>query len=215
MAQASCGGSVQLCALRVAKLAGNGVPQPGTGNLYVTNAMIQLTVESEFSEGEDFEQKNGCGEVAVSLKDIDRIKRLNLGLQLATPDPELTQMLVGGQTISSGGSVIGYAYPEIDNQPVPNGVSMEAFSKRIVGGALATDYPYWKWVFGKTSWSLGDRTMGNEIMVTNFSGFAEENPNFYNGPANDWPYTSDRVLQYAAVTAIPATSCGAQTLSAS
>jgi len=196
-------------------LDGIGVPDPGADNLYVTNAAITLGVTAENTEGEDFEQKNGCGEIGVTFKDRDRIKRLNLTLTLTIPDPEITEMLVAGEVISSAGDVIGYAYPEIENQPTHNGVGMEAWSKRIVSGALATDYPYWQWVFGKTTWAIGERSLGNEIMITNFTGFAEENPNFFDGPTGDWPYTSDRVLQYAAVTAIPVTSCGTQELVAS
>lgn len=218
MSQPSCAGSLQLCALRISVLGVDGVPAPGAGNLYVTDKMIELQVESENEAGDDFTMKTGCGDIAFAYKDRDRIKFLNLTLTLSLPDPEITQMLVGGNAITNLSSqVVGYAYPRIDTQPVRAGVGVEAWSKRISSGGQATDYPYWRWVFPKTDWAISSRTLGNEIMTTEFTGNTYENSNFYNGPGNDIPsyVPTNRSLSYYADTTIPTASCGAQTLSAS
>lgn len=215
MAGTICGTPVQVCMLRVAKLEPNGVPKPGPGNLYVTDSIIRLSAEPEIAEGEDFEQKNGCGAVCVSFKDCDRIKRINLELQVCTHDPELTEMLVGGLLLKSGANTRGYAFPSVGDEPCSNGVSIEAWSKNIVGDAQHPTFPYVRFVYPRTYWQMGPRVQENGIMELTFRGFGVENPNWFNGPGNDWPYDSSRVAMYAFDTSVPTPTCGAITLAAS
>lgn len=207
-----CLKTLQLCRLRIARLEPNGVPDPGAGNLYVTDQQISLTLGLEISEGDDFEQKTGCGDICFSYKDRDRVKGLNLQLSLCTADPELTELLIGGDLITDGGDTIGYALPEVGTTGNPYGVSLEAWTKNISGSSLDPDYPYVRWVMGKTFWTPSDKTFENGPIVHNFTGKGEENVNFHDGPANDWPYTSDRLYQYAVDTALPTAQCGAQVL---
>lgn len=213
MTQPDCAGSLQVCVMRLAKLDPTGVPMPGAGNLYVTDALIKLESKTILREGDDFEQPNGCGAVCVTYKDCDRLKRLDLSMELCTPDPQLKQMIAGGTLFDSNR---GYAFPEVGLATCPYGVSIEAWTKAVVNGTQASDYPWFRWVFPRTIWNApGDFSLENAITGNVLTGHAEENPNWYNGPANDWPYASARICQYHRETTIPATSCGAQTLVAS
>lgn len=210
-----CAGSLHACALRIAKLDTDGVPLPGAGNVYVTSALVEIGFEVVVSEGEDLEQQNGCGDVCVSYKNPDKFKRFDLTMQICRPDPEIIAMLVTGvSTISTGGNVIGWSSPEVGTIS-GNGASIEVWSTAIIDGAMAGTRPYFRWVMPKTKWQLGGQTLNNQIMVPTLNGFTETNQNWYNGPANDWPYDSDRHLHVARDTAIPTTTCGATTLSAS
>lgn len=210
-----CFKTLQLCAIRLARLEANGVPDPGAGNLYVSDQMISLTVGVEISEGDDFEQKNGCGAICFSFKDRDQITGLNLQLSLCTAEPEITELLIGGDLLLDGADTRGFALPAVGTIGNELGVSLEAWTKNISGSTLDADFPYVRWVFPKTFWTLADKTFENGPIVHNFTGKGEENVNWFDGPANDWSYDSDRLLQYAADTSLPTASCGAQSLAVS
>lgn len=212
-----CTGTIQLCRLRLARIDTDGTPLAGAGNLYVTDQQISLSVGVEISEGDDFEQKSGCGAICVTFKDCDRIKRLTLSLSLCTPEPELTQLLLpdGELLVDGSGNTRGFAYPRIGEPDCPAGVSIEAWVKNIEDGSQHPDFPYIRFVFPRTFWQIGEKTLENAIIVHNFTGFGEENQNWLDGPANDWPYTSDRVAQYAFDEEPPDAACGATALVAS
>src|SRR5260221_9760435 len=97
MAVPSCGASVQACALRVAVLEQDGIPLPGAGNLYTTDVMAKLDATPVYTKGVDMEVLSACGVPALIYKDFDRFKRFDLQLSLINLDPEIENMLVGGE----------------------------------------------------------------------------------------------------------------------
>lgn len=208
----NCFHTMQLCRLRVARLEPNGVPDPGTGNLYITDAQISLTLGLDVSEGDEFEVKNGCGDICFAFTDVDRIKGLNLELALCSADPELFELLTGGDRLTSGSETVGYALPEVGSAGNENGCSIEAWTKNITGSDLDPDFPYVRWVFPKTRWTFADKTFENGPITHSFTGQGYENSNWHDGPANDWDYTSNRLFQFAGDISLPTAACGAQTL---
>lgn len=215
-----CPGSVQACRLRVARLEPNGVPDPGAENLYVSDAMIRLSAEPEVSEGEDLEQKNGCGDIIVAYRSPDAYKHINVELEIAHPDPELIELIAGGAVLKLGDDTVGYKYPAMRTAFNENGVSVEAWSKAIVDGQLATIKPYHRWVLGKVrNWQIGQRELQNDILATVLSGQAIDNPNWHDGPANDWYDLTDddydTAFAHVRDVGLPEASCGYQTLAAS
>jgi hypothetical protein len=206
---------VQACAIRVSRLESNGVPSPGADSLYVSDALTQLQVTPVISEGDEFEIKNACGEVCVNFKDCDRLKRLDLTLGFCYPDPELLELVAGGSLLTSGDAV-GYAYPELGATSCPNGVSIELWARRIgTDGSSDADFP-WEWyVLPRTYWQHSTRTFENGPITVELTGFATENENWFDGPLNDWPVGSDRVLQSIPSASIPDPACGYAELVAS
>lgn len=211
----NCRRQVQACAIRVARLASDGSPIAGADNLYVSDALTQLVTDPELSEGDEFELKNACGEVCVNFKDCDRLKRLNITLGLCYPDPELQELLLGGTVLTSGDAV-GYAYPELGAATCPNGVSIELWARRIdTAGAPDVDFPYEWYVLPRVYLFPGGRTFENGPITVETTGFAIENPEWFDGPENDWPVASDRVLQSIPTATIPEAACGYQVATAS
>lgn len=212
-----CAGSIKACALRIANLNPVGVPLPGANNVYVTSALVEIAISPQYTDGDENEQKNGCGDVCVEYTEEDRFKRLDLTLQICRPDPEITAMLAGLETISTGGNVIGYDGPPVGtlSATAQNGVSLEVWSWAIIDGALSATRPYFRWVFPKTTWRIGDFTLNSGILVPTLNGRTWTNTNWYNGPANDWSFDSDRHYHVARDTTIPTTTCGATSLAAS
>lgn len=208
MAGVDCAGAVQVCAMRVAELDPTGVPNPGTGHLYVSSALVQIESTPVYTEGAEMEQQNGCGDVCVTHKDCPKLKRYDLAMTICTPDPELVSMLAGGVLLTDGGLSRGWAAPQVGAGGCPNGVSVEAWAKAIVDGAIDATFPYWRFVWPRTKWTLGPTVLQNGIYAPTLTGTGEENPNWFDGPANDWIYDSDRAFAYARDTAIPTTACG-------
>ncbi len=211
----TCRAQIQSCAMRVARLDNNGVPLPGASNLYVSSDFISLEMSAELNEGEEFEAKNACGRDLFNFKDCDRIKRLNISLTLGTPDPQLTELLVGGSVLNDAGDV-GYAFPVLNAPLCRNGVSIELWARRITGGgSLDPNAPYAWWVFPKVLLTFNTATFENGPFQPAIEGYAVENENWNDGPLNDWPLDTDRVAQWLPTQSIPATQCGYQVLAAS
>lgn len=209
-----CSGTVQLCGLRLANLNADGSLKEGAGNLYVTDQQVSLTAEVELAEGEDLELKSGCGALLVAFKDCDRIKRLNMGLQIGTIEPELHHMVVPGVLHTDGGNTIGYGYPRVGTAPCQDGISAEAWVRNIYNGAPHPTYPYIRFVFPRTTWQIGNRELQNDTIPYDFSGQASENSEWGTGPGEDYPAVlGERIASFAFdVDGPPDAVCGAQAL---
>lgn len=204
---------VQACAIRVSQLDTSGVPSPGASNIYTSEALTELTATPVYSDADEVEEKNACGAVCVNYVGDDSFKRLDVALTICTHDPWLSAMLSDGDVLSDGG-VNGFALPAIG--PLRgNGISIELWAKRVDDGDLHDEFPYAWWVLPKVkNLRMGPKTFTNGSSLPQFTGRGYENPNWYDGPLNDWPVTSDRVLQWFPVAALP-TINGLQTLAAS
>ncbi len=211
-----CLGSIGACCLRVSRLEADGVPLPGATNLY-TSAIIEANLTPEVKKGTVIEQVDGCDNVCLSYQADDVIKWWNVDLTICRPDPELTELLVGGDVLTAGAAV-GYEVPALNTVAAPNGVSIELWSKRITSaGDIDSTFPYWRWVFPKVKGLVfGPRKWFNGAFENPFTGGrALENDNWFDGPLNDWTVDSSRAVAYMPVSSIPTAECGYAVLSAS
>lgn len=216
MSEPSGGASVQAVVARVAVLEADGVPLPGSANLYTTNAVIQLDATEVTTKGVDLEVMNAGGELCLVYKGRDPLKRYDLALQLCSLNPELEAMLVGGDITRSGGVAIGAAVPPVGSFGAPFGVSLELWSKNIIDGDLDPNWPYIHWALPRTYWSGPDKvTWSNANMIRSFTGYTSENPNWFNGPGNDFVGQSGRSISWVYTKSTPIPVLGAQPLAAS
>lgn len=191
---------VQAFRTRITKLDTNGVPTPGANNVYVTSALITLTTTPVYVDGQDFQELNGEGVVCVNFQGPDTFRRIDWEITVCTPDAYLLEMLSTGTTLIDG-DAIGFAYPALGQMSTTEAISIEVWTKRIDEGVLDTEFPYAWWVLPKsTSMRIGAKTFGNNAILPVVSGKAFENDNWYDGPTNDWPVASDKVLQYIPCT---------------
>lgn len=213
MAEPSCGGSVQACAMRVSVLEPDGVPLPGPLNTYTISTVAKLEATPVYVKGVDMEVVNACGSPSLLYKDMDRFKRFDLSLQMIHYDVEFENMLIAAEMFNSGGLNVGLSAPAVAAYGgyFP-GVSLEIWSKHIVNGDIDVVYPYIQWVLPRTRWTLDKFTWDNNPMQRLFMGYSSSNPNYYNGPANDWPFASDTQLMSRFTTTLPTPTCGASTL---
>lgn len=197
-------GSLFALGMKLTRLAENGAPLVGDDNSYVTNALVQANLGLEYEEGNEIIQRNGAGEICLTYKAPDSLKRGTISsLQVCTPDPAVLEFLQGGRVLYDDTMTpVGYQAPEVGSDPTPNGVGIEFFSRAIMDGAYAG---YFWWVlpraFLRTSgeWSLS----GSDPLLPEFEGQMTQNPQWGDGPSNLWHYPSDRVWQYVQTDTLP------------
>jgi hypothetical protein len=198
---ASISGSV----IRVTRLEANGNLATGASASYIAKSVISLSMTPEYEDGDEFVQKNAAGEVCVTFKSPDTLKRVALEIAICNPDPEFTEIISGGSLLTTGGQSVGWAAPLVGTDALPNGVAIEIWSKAVVDGRQAGTNPYWHWVFPYAVLRQGgDRTIENDILATSFEGWSLGNAGFGDGPAAPvWPFMSDRAYAYARTASIP------------
>lgn len=214
MAESPCLPQVQACRMRLAKLDTNGRTLAGATNLYVTKSFVSLALSPVYVSGTEIAEKNACDEVEIDYLGPDSLKRYDVTLTMLTPDPYIANFLSdGSKTISSGGR-IGYASPAIGTVS-GNGVSIELWAKRINSGDLDSSSPYAWWAYPKVkNLRLSPYTHDANGLKPQYVGQALENPNWFDGPTNDWPASSDRIAQWLPTATLPAYQCGPITLAA-
>lgn len=224
MANNAIAGSVQACAVRLARLGADGAPAAGANNLYVTEALVRIVATNVYKTGAEHTITNGRGEDCVYYKAPDTLRRQDLELAICTPDPELHELLIAGfELLTDGGNTVGGKFPELNSSPdTDHGVSIEAWSRAMEG---ETQDGWWRHVWTLTrNWRPGgERRLEDGPMAVVLNGEAYENAGWYDGPEHDWydlvgagpNADADRVYQYVRDAAIPEGVAGYQSIGAS
>lgn len=206
---------LQAVRLRVSKLEfSTGVPLPGAHNIYVTDAFVRVGFKWVTKEANEIEVENAQGALCAYAKGEKTFKRGEVTLGLCSSDPYLEQLLDGGAILSGGdlGDRIGHAAPALGTFP-HQAVSVEVWTKRIKNGTLDTTSPYAWWVYPRIqAITPSDHEHANAELKREFVGEAYENPNWSDGPLNDWPAASDRVHQWVPTSTLPAVTGSAALL---
>jgi hypothetical protein len=216
MANRTCRSSFGACAIRVARLEPNGVPDPGPNNLYVADTLISVTRNVNVRAGTLIELPDGCGGVCAAVQTPERVQSITLEIELCQHDAELLEMLLGGNIITVLTDTVGYLSPAYN--ATPPDVSVEFWAQSVTeSGQDLADNPYIQFGYPKVNWIAGAKTH-DDTAITRYplTGTVYTNTNFYNGPGNDWlePFsTAPEGFQF--VDALPATQCGYKTLAAS
>lgn len=200
MATQSYAASVQGICLRITKLDENQNLLTGPMDSYVTSAFIRTSFTPEYEDGEEITEKAADGTVCVSYKAPDTLKRVNLEIAICEPDPEITALMSGGLLLEQGNKSVGWASAQVGEDPMPNGVAVEVWSRAVVNGKPDPEMPYFHWVFPYVKTRLsGDRVIENGLLATTFEGTGLGNINFRAGIDGTWlfPAAVDRPYVYA------------------
>lgn len=191
MGQPTCYSSADVLRIRIALLTSTGAPDDGADNGYVSNA-ISVARTAEIEAGDEFVQKNGDGSLCQVYRGCDKIKGVNLVLQVCEWDDQFTQLAIGGTLLTDGATVIGAMWPDF-NDACPAAVSVEWWTKAWDGDSQATIggvAQYWHHVAPYVTFVPGDATFEHGIAVQTLNGKGVSNPNITeNGPFDDWPGT--------------------------
>lgn len=195
MAQPDNPVQLQGCALRVTRCDATGATPAGANNMYVSSGLVKVTFKPAYFAGTEFNPQNACAALTATYKSRDILLRWDVDLELTTPDPELSEILVGGAIVTAAGQTIGQlAVPTGDNPP-GNGCCLEVWAKAIIGGVQAATNPWFRYVAPLGYYQDSDGTIENADSNRAFTGFAIENPNIGNGPNNDFPTSMSPLLR--------------------
>jgi hypothetical protein len=215
VAETDAPSSVLAEVMRVAKLDATGATPAAASSMYVTDAIVLFTWAPDVFTGLDLTQRKGNGDLCINKQTADTVRRYTCSLQICSPDPELEQLLQGGVVLTSAGATVGYGAPKLGLDPTPNGVSIEIWSQAWDGAHVAATNPFFWWAFPRIELKRrGSTTLESGITANTFEGFMYENPNWGNGPANDWLSGSDRAYQYQRTATTPTPQVGLQAIPA-
>ena len=189
----NCGGTVNICRVRVTAVDANGNVAGTTNNNYVTDLVTEVSLSPDITTGDTITQKNGCGCKVIGYKVKDVFNFFTFAFTDAALEPALQALMLNGalasqQTIVNGSDTVGLAFTgalECDeDEPA---VAFEFWTQHVVGSAQDGTYPWIHWVFPKSVWALGDNTFAEGVGLPVLNGFSRANPNWGDGPYGDGP----------------------------
>lgn len=208
-----CTRSLKVCASKITKIAADGSPVVGASSSYVFGDLVTLNVTSEYSDDDDLEVRGASGDICARYFAFGPLKNLTFELEGCSVDAERDSLLIGETPLTSGAAT-GFRWPEIGSGlgcagGSYHGVGLEVWTLNVASdGSPDPTFPYWRWLFPRTYWKIGDKNFANEFMAPKFSGYGNQNPQWLDGPSNDWPVASDRVGQALEVATAPTPGCG-------
>lgn len=218
MSNQTCTTPLKVCAMRAIRLDDVGEILSGASSLY-TKTPVLVAYTPQTPERERIEQLNGCGDQCLLyLGPPKATESVDLRMDLCDLDAEWVELLAGGSIITdavgTGYDTIGYLSPT-DDTILEDGVLFETWSyawsgreRAQIGGSPA----YYRHIFAKTTWQVGEIQMSNGVNVIPMTGVGEVNTGAGTGLAAD-PFPADlgeSVYGWALVDSIPDVECGYQ-----
>lgn len=176
--------------VRLTRLDACGTPIVGSCSTVVSECFISVTLSGEYEAGTEFVQKSAWGELCISDKDPDVLKRVNVAIQFAELNPDALDILTDSNTVTSGGSNIGSTWGTAMNS---GAFALEVWTKAS-GAACSTGTPSWGYFlvpFIKNGKVDGDLTIQNDVLTVSIMGEAFPAPDDGTGTST-WdvsPYT--------------------------
>lgn len=189
----TCVASLNVEAIRVAKLSTAGAPDTGANKGYISDAQIKVEIGLELETGTEFTQKNGAGAICATAKEADKIKRATVTLDLCRFDFALMGLMCDGSVFSASSNAIGYQPPAVEAGD-PDPICFEVWTKAWEGAAQAVpaftspNAAYLHYVLPFVRFTQQPFTLENGFTVFQVRGDGSENDSITaNGPWNDWP----------------------------
>jgi hypothetical protein len=208
MAATDFAGSIFAVRLRIARLLASGALASGANASYVTDALTKLDLKPVYADPQRIEERNGSGIVCVSGTGPKTLLRYDVSITVCTPDEQLEEILAGGVLLTSGGQTVGYGVPPANTDLTPGGgVSIEAWSRAVIGGKPAATNPFRHWALPQViNLARADSSLEAAAHTPTFDGEAYENAAWGTGPNAEWTLASTRILQRRRVAVLPAVS---------
>lgn len=95
---------------------------------------------------------------------------------------------------------VGWAAPNIGDDPAGNGVAIEVWSYAVADGKRVATNPFFHWIFPYARLrQSGDRVIENGLLANTFEGYGIGNTMFASGPDGRWEWSqvTDRPYAYA------------------
>lgn len=177
---------MSICALRVSRLAATGAPDWGNvSGAWCTQEVGTLSYTPDVITGTDVAELNGCGNLSVVRRYPDKIKRMNLTVELNSTDYRFHEIIAEQPILTGAVGTVIKAQAGCGAQTLPRGCVIEAWVESILCGDANPTTPYIKFTFPKCFMRSAGGTLQMGLNKMRFEGFAQSNNNYGNGPFGD------------------------------
>lgn len=219
-----CGTPIKGTHLRIVKLDECGVPVTGTNSLViVTKGFVQVEMEPQYEDGEEFFERNADGKACVNQQDAPTLKRMQLTVDFCEVNPAAASFVVDGRLLTEGAATTGTGFAVKEGEPATR-FSLEVWQRVAGSGACdasgAQRYIYHAWPNVGDS-QIGTYTIENGRSTLQFVSLTRAAATQWgNGPGtgNSWLPVGEVVeadehwLWNITTTGLPTESCEPGTL---
>jgi len=135
MAVSTCATPIKGTHLRIVALDTCGVPVTGeSGLVAVSSGFVQVVMEPQYEDGEEFFERNASGAACVNQKDDPTLKRMGLTVDWCEINVLLSSYVIDARTLSTGTPATGTGFAVAEGNAL-NRFSMEVWQEVAGSGA--------------------------------------------------------------------------------
>jgi len=121
--------------LRIIALDACGIPVTGTpGLVAVTSGFVQVEMEPDYEDGEEFFERTASGAACVNQKDDPTLKRMGLTVQMCEVNVSAIAYIISARELTTGTPATGTGFAVAEGNPA-NRYSMEVWQEVAGSGA--------------------------------------------------------------------------------
>jgi hypothetical protein len=223
-ATSTCATPIKGTHLRIIALDACGVPVTGTPGLVgVSTGFVQVQMEPDYEDGEEFFERTASGPPCVNQKDDPTLKRMGLTVQMCEINASLIAYIISARELTTGTPTTGTGFAVAEGNPV-NRFSMEVWQEVAGSGACDASgnqrYIYHAWPnVGATK--IGSYTVENGRSVFEFTSETKGAASAWDTlvgddylPAGEFVDTDEHWVWNVTTTAPPTAACNPTTLAA-
>jgi len=210
--------------MRIVALDACGVPVTGTpGLVAVSSGFVQVQMEPDYEDGQEFFERTASGEACVNQKDDPTLKRMGLTVQMCEVNVSAIAYVISARELTTGTPTTGTGFAVAEGNPT-NRFSLEVWQEVAGSGACDASgnqrYIYHAWPnVGATK--IGTQTVENGRTIFEFSSETRGAAATWDThvgssflPAGQFVDTDEHWVWNVTTTAPPTVACNPTTLAA-
>lgn len=180
-------------AIRASMLNDDCTYMTGECSSYANTGVIAIEFEEELSEGREVEAKDADGNLCLSTKECDALKRYNVSGSFCSLSAEAAGVLFGSNLLENpDGDVIGFGQPA--GKVCHPALNFEIFTRNgsATGKCAPVECsPLFRFMFPCVRLRMTNWRFNEEAFEWSFEGTAEANPRVLDGPYSDLEVSGD------------------------
>jgi hypothetical protein len=135
MSVSTCATPIKGTHLRIVALDSCGVPVTGaSGTVVVSSGFVQVQMEPQYEDGEEFFERTASGAACVNQKDDPTLKRMQLTIDFCEVNVIGTSYVIDARTLTTGTPTTGTGFAVAEGNPT-NRYSLEVWQEVAGSGA--------------------------------------------------------------------------------
>lgn len=131
----TCATPIKGTHMRIIALNACGVPVTGTpGLVAVSSGFVQVEMEPDYEDGEEFFERTASGAACVNQKDDPTLKRMALTVQMCEVNVSALSYIISARELTTGSPTTGTGFAVAEGNPT-NRFSLEVWQEVAGSGA--------------------------------------------------------------------------------